>query len=587
MHPGDSQTKKAYTFTYIDPETDEQQETTVHIPGKAWDSVFKKEVEILSLHPDNPEAFFLLAPDIKRSQEHICAVPASHDTVEPDDASTSLGWNPCPHNALEPAVLSKLQSAVLDACTIIPFLAESEHPRYQLFVERVVKAYAHLHSKFNGPDAGMHANREAVCTQAIKLVMAQIPPRTRRPHKGSVKRATISVLPALEIMFSMPSSGPKRGTKGWIDSLLSKVEAISFRDMVDFPELRRAYIKDVIANSDANGKIILKDGECPPEKPFNFNTVKPSSVIRAARRQMFAHPNLFALRAGGVRYAINMCRNEGLYPRKMLHSSLPAKVQKSRKRWDNYAKFINAFHVYYCVSQNFSRSDDEAREALVYLFHGKGLKYSPGTQTWSKPSILALLHKRIQTGHHRFTAIPKIKQHWDKLINLIDSHPDYKIYLDDKGSGSPPMEYLVVVENCLRSFGTDPNALGKFAMASRDEWHKVDIWRKRECYIAAARYILGLPGYLKYISFRWSDYVSRASMTKTFNLRHKPITTGQGDVHVPDSDCWDNTINHRARKPFVRVPRVNGKDDNDTTSTNADEPELIWDSENEEWVEKE
>ena len=169
-----------------------------------------------------------------------------------------------------------------------------------------------------------------------------------------------------------------------------------------------------------------------------------------------------------------------------------------------------------------------------------------------------------------------------------EKNPDWKKFLQDKGEGQAPDEYVIAVENGLRSFGSDPNALGKFAMASKQEWHKVEMWRKRECYIAAARHILGLPGYLKYIVFRWSDYISRGAMTKTFETRHQPITNGAISGRVPDARTWDDTINHRSRQHSARSNRnrSDSNDADDKTATPDTSNPLVWDSENEDWVQQ-
>jgi hypothetical protein len=192
----------------------------------------------------------------------------------------------------------------------------------------------------------------------------------------------------------------------------------------------------------------------------------------------------------------------------------------------------------------------------------------------------------MQTGHHRFTTVPKIRAHWSKLIGLLHRNPDYKKFLDDKGTGEGvPEEYLIAVEEGLQSFGTDPDALGKFAMKSATEWHKVEAWRKRECYIAAARFILGLPGYLKYIGYRWSDYVSRTLMAKTFKVRHLQYTNGTAQLNIPDPECWDDSINHRARAPFRRSNNTGATESSTQQQDETDNP-LLWDSENDEWVEQ-
>ena len=77
----------------------------------------------------------------------------------------------------------------------------------------------------------------------------------------------------------------------------------------------------------------------------------------------------------------------------------------------------------------------------------------------------------------------KIKKHWDKLFSLLDQHPEWEEYLQDKGTGDAPVEYLVAVEEGLRNFGKEQAAFGKFAMDSLKEWVVVARFKKSECYI--------------------------------------------------------------------------------------------------------
>ena len=148
------------------------------------------------------------------------------------------------------------------------------------------------------------------------------------------------------------------------------------------------------------------------------------------------------------------------------------------------------------------------------------MNYGVGYLNNKERTPIAVLHRKIQTGMHRFTSVEKIEKHWDKLFSLLDQHPEWEEYLQDKGTGDAPVEYLVAVEEGLRNFGKEQAAFGKFAMDSLKEWVVVARFKKRECYIAMARHRLGLGGYAKYQHFRWSDYESRSNMTKAFDKRH-------------------------------------------------------------------
>ena len=84
-------------------------------------------------------------------------------------------------------------------------------------------------------------------------------------------------------------------------------------------------------------------------------------------------------------------------------------------------------------------------------------------------SCIAIIHKKIQCGLHRFTEVGKIDKHWKTFANLLAKKPTFKTYLDDKGVGKEPNAYLIAVERSLRQFGEDRFAMGIFAMDSKSE----------------------------------------------------------------------------------------------------------------------
>ena len=148
----------------------------------------------------------------------------------------------------------------------------------------------------------------------------------------------------------------------------------------------------------------------------------------------------------------------------------------------------------------------------------------------------------------------------------------------------------MAVEEGLRSFGTEKHAFGKFAMDNETEWHNQKLnWKKRECFIAMARYVSKVKSYSKYIHFKWSDFVTRSQMTKTFNNRHLPYSTGRSrlkELLVPKN--WSSPVDRRKRKrssneesdttPCVVTDVI----DESPAKTVTDN--LTWDSEEDEWV---
>ena len=178
--------------------------------------------------------------------------------------------------------------------------------------------------------------------------------------------------------------------------------------MVEFPVLMRTYIKQQIAMGDPDDHnfIRLRHGEYVPDvfnNAYEMDSVKPCQVLRETRRAMEAHGSFQFLRSGAVIYAINKCRELGLVPMKFKPSTLPGAMKGTHV--DNYAKVIQTFHIFYCKAQSLSRTSEEAREALVYLFHGFGVFKS------KLHPCIPIIHKKIQTGMHRLTAMDKIEKY--------------------------------------------------------------------------------------------------------------------------------------------------------------------------------
>ena len=128
-------------------------------------------------------------------------------------------------------------------------------------------------------------------------------------------------------------------------------------------------------------------------------------------------------------------------------------------------------------------------------------------------------------------------------------------FLDDKGKGSPPKEYLWLVELGLRKYASDVHAMGTNPLRSRKRWENVAPWRKREAYIAVGRHLLGEPAdYKTWTSFRWTDYHSRKALGRTFIKRHLPKSDGQDDTHFGGDYKFD--WDKHSREPRTKTKRV-------------------------------
>ena len=204
---------------------------------------------------------------------------------------------------------------------------------------------------------------------------------------------------------------------------------------------------------------------------------------------------------------------------------------------------------------------------------------------------LCILHRKVQTGLHRFSVVRKIDVHFGELNQLLNMHSEYVAFLTDKGANVPPAKYLYAVENGLRSFGKDVAAMGKFAMTSKQEWLAVEKWRKRECYIEYVRRKLVMGNYNKYIAYKWDDYIMRKATTTTYEIRHAQYHDGTKDLDgLPDPPEWSTDPNPRKRKrsPTTKQPAVQCTTEPasiQSPASGSGGPETMWDSENEEWVE--
>ena len=125
-----------------------------------------------------------------------------------------------------------------------------------------------------------------------------------------------------------------------------------------------------------------------------------------------------------------------------------------------------------------------------------------------------------------------------------NSAGEWTAFLNDNGDGSPPVEYLMLVEDGLRASSEDIYVMGTKPLRSPEHWGKnVDTWRKIESYIALARFLLGCSQeYKQWDCFRFEDYVQRMSLTKTFDTRHYPLSDGQDDKNFGEGSMffdWD------------------------------------------------
>ena len=149
------------------------------------------------------------------------------------------------------------------------------------------------------------------------------------------------------------------------------------------------------------------------------------------------------------------------------------------------------------------------------------------------------LHYKTIKGRRRFGKY--VNSHFEKFIQGVKQYPEWTKFFDDLGKGDAPIEYLVLVEIGLRSFGDDIHAMGSRAMDSKERWFAVDLWRKREAYIAAIRLIREHLSYPQWDCYKLEDYSERQALHKTFVTRHFPLSNGDSnrlEGHLADPANW-------------------------------------------------
>ena len=134
----------------------------------------------------------------------------------------------------------------------------------------------------------------------------------------------------------------------------------------------------------------------------------------------------------------------------------------------------------------------------------------------------------------------------------------WKHFLKDLGKGQAPIEYNIAFEEGLRSYSSCVHSLGTHPLRSRDYWGKhVEVWRKKEAYIALGRHLLGEPsGYRQWDCFSFKDYVSRAQLSKTFVERHLPLSNGEDEKNFNGKFVFDWSQHFWQRKKFVKQDPV-------------------------------
>ena len=250
-------------------------------------------------------------------------------------------------------------------------------------------------------------------------------------------------------------------------------------------------------------------------------------------------------------------------------------------QWNNFPDCLYRCHAAYCGLQGLSRTADEARDALYFMFYGTYMWSTRNNKkmlvTRIKPFIF-WLHKKMVGGRSRFAQ--KVPTHFSKMIQLFEKNKEWTPYLTDLGKSKAPMEYLVAFELGMREYSSSVHSLGTRPLRSRKAWSQVAKWRKREAYIALARYLLRADtGYKQWDCFRFADYTTRSVMGKTFERRHLPLSNGKDDENFGGTLKFDWDKHAYVAKKRVKSEPGEYKHEEVKQTTAADDKPMVFDVE--------
>ena len=244
------------------------------------------------------------------------------------------------------------------------------------------------------------------------------------------------------------------------------------------------------------------------------------------------------------------------------------------------------FYALYCHFEGLDVTSDIARKILLFIFYGH---YSYVTKDSKKRVVqkvkpmLHWIHAKTSNGRSRF--VTKLQDNFEQFITLYN-HPenDWEHFLTDKGEGNPPMEYLIAFELGLRNYGTQPHAMRTHPLRTPEYWGQVPKWRKREAYIALARFLTKQTAdYKQWDCFRFDDFASRQRMARTFNARHFPLSDGNDEKNFHGQMNFDWTKHayspRKKQSSTTRVKKKNVTATVDVKSASVDTRPMVYDVE--------
>ena len=98
--------------------------------------------------------------------------------------------------------------------------------------------------------------------------------------------------------------------------------------------------------------------------------------------------------------------------------------------------------------------------------------------------------------------------------------------------------------------------------------------------------VLGKKNYAKYVNYNWSDYRLRMKLCKTFKVRHLAYTDGTKTLRgLVDPKHWAKNEGKNCRRRLRATITFEKKDDGGgVVEESGSDQDMVWDSEEEEWV---
>ena len=222
----------------------------------------------------------------------------------------------------------------------------------------------------------------------------------------------------------------------------------------------------------------------------------------------------------------------------------PVKIKKTPigRAWDNIAAVLWEFYARYIAAEGLAESSQMARPVLMYIFHGsyRFLRTIKRQAVSREMPIIHGLHFKLISQQSRFSV--NIGDYFVDFISLYDDNPKWERFFDDKGAGSPPLEYLIAVEHGLREVALGNCKYTIRALRSKKAWSSVAPWRKMEAYICLIRHIRKRDQYSKWHDYKWDDFNERNKLGVTFRNRHLKWSNGQDfNGRLKDPPSWNES----------------------------------------------